>query len=89
MKNKILRLQGSHRSEMEFFCGDTNDVNPYRDIREGGIVVLQKDLQLDFDLDEEELTELIDFLTEMRDHVSKFNSQSKPTEDKSYLKVEV
>ena len=80
MKNKILRLQGSKNSEMEFFCIDTNEVNPHRDIREGGIVVLQKDLQLDFDLDEEELTELIGFLTEMRDHVSKFNSESKPAE---------
>lgn len=89
MKNKILRLIGSNKSEMEFFCVDTNEVNPYRNIKEGGIVVLQKDLQLDFDLDEEELTELIDFLTEMRDHVSKFNSQSKPTEDKTDLKVEV
>ena len=80
MKNKILRLQGSNNSEMEFFCVDTNEVNPHRDIKEGGRVVLQKDLQLDFDLDEEELTELIDFLTEMRDHVSKFNSESKPIE---------
>ena len=84
MKNKILRLSGSHKSEMEFFCVDTNDVNPYRPIKEGGIVVLQDDIQLDFDLDEEELTELIDFLTEMRDHVAKFNSESKPIEILNY-----
>lgn len=89
MKNKILRLQGSKKSEMEFFCIDTNDVNPDRPIKEGGIVVLQNDLQFDFDLDEEELTELILFLTEMRDHVAKFNSESKPTEDKTDLRVEV
>lgn len=78
MKNKILRLQGSDESEMEFFCVDTNEVNPYRPIKEGGIVVLKKGVQFDFDLEEEELTELIDFLTEMRDHVAKFNSESKP-----------
>lgn len=80
MKNKVLRLQGSNESEMEFFCVDTNEVDPYRPIKEGGIVVLQNDLQFDFDLDEEELTELIDFLTEMRDHVSEFNNASKPIE---------
>lgn len=80
MKNKILRLSGSHKSEMEFFCIDTNDVNPYRPIKEGGIVVLQDDIQLDFDLDEEELTEMIGFLTEMRDHIAKFNNESKPIE---------
>lgn len=80
MKNKILRLQGTDESEMEFFCVDTNEVNPYRYIKECGIVVLKKGVQLDFDLDEEELTELIGFLTEMRDHIAKFNNESKPIE---------
>lgn len=78
MKNKILRLSGSNDSEMEFFCVDTNEVNPYRYIKECGIVVLKKDVQLDFDLNEEELTEMIGFLTEMRDHISKFNTESNP-----------
>ena len=76
MKNKILRILGTHCSKMEFFCADTNETNPYREIKEGGIVVLKDDIQLDFDLDEEELNELIDFLTEIRDRVSQFNSES-------------
>lgn len=78
MKNKVLRIFGCNNYTMEFFCAVTNDLNPYRELREGGIVVFRKDEQINFDLDEEELTELIEFLTEMRNSVSKFNKESKP-----------
>ena len=82
MRNKLLRLHGVTKNEpdpiMTFAVFDTNELNPYRETREGGIVVQHGDEQLDFSLDEEELTELIGFLTEMRDSIHNFNSKSEP-----------
>lgn len=85
MKNKLLRLIGSHRSDeipiLTFAVFDTNELNPYREIREGGIVVQHGDEQFDFSLDVEELTELIGFLIEMRNSVQEFNNNSKPIKE--------
>lgn len=78
MKNKILRLHcaDADKVTMEMFCAETNEIEPYRETKELGIIVLKDDEQFNFDLDEEDLDEMISYLTEMRDHIKEFNKQS-------------
>lgn len=81
MKNKILRLYGvgsdNNDYKMEISCFDTNEIEPYREIKECGIVIIGNDLQVNFSIDEEELSEIIDFSSEMENYISIFNKSSK------------
>lgn len=74
---------------LEFFVCKTNEIKPYRDIRELGIVVYEKDKnaresddyrQLDNieELDIEQIEELIKYLQKVKKHVKKFNENSTP-----------
>lgn len=78
MENTIFRKRGSGDSEIEFYTISTNELNPYRDIKELGIVILIGKTQFDFDLNEMEIDELIEYLKRVKAYVSEFNSNSKP-----------
>ena len=76
---------------LEFYVCKTNDINPYRDIRELGVVVYEKDKTLresdEFrqvdNLNEfgvEEIEKLIKFLHKVKKHIKTFNDNSKPAE---------
>ena len=78
MGNTIFRKRGSDKSEIEFYTATTNDLNPYREVKELGVVVLHGEKQLDFDFNEMEIDELIEYLQRAREYVSEFNINSKP-----------
>ncbi|ROI02929.1 hypothetical protein EGI16_12220 [Chryseobacterium sp. G0240] len=76
MENSIIRKRGSEASEIEFYTVST--LNPYREVKELGIVVLQGKTQFDFGFTEMEIDELIEFLQRVKAYVSDFNVNSKP-----------
>jgi hypothetical protein len=76
---------------LEFYVCTTNELNPYRDIKELGIVVYESNdekrksdefRQLDNynDLGVEEIEKLIKYLHKVKKHIKSFNENSKPTE---------
>lgn len=87
MKNVIYKIHDTdnvladNAHKLEFYCSQTNETNPYRPIMELGIVILgNNDLQIDFSLDAEELSELIEYLENLQRYINKFNKESKPQE---------
>lgn len=83
MENTIYRVDnfdGNHTLEIHI-C-DTNELNPYRDIKEIGIVVLNREgLQLNVSIDENELESLIEYLRNAQRHIDNFNRNSKPKDE--------
>ena len=76
---------------LEFFVCKTNELNPYREIKELGIVVYERDeekrksdnyRQIDnFDeLGLEDIEKLIKYLQKVKKHIKTFNENSKPSE---------
>lgn len=74
--------------QMEIYICDTNELNPHRNIKELGIVVIDKEkqssgefVQIDNgnDFGVEEIEKLIKFLNKAKKHIKKFNENSKPT----------
>jgi len=75
---------------LEFFVCQTNELNPYRETRELGIVIYEKDeekrksadyRQMDnmneFGVDE--IEKLIKYLQKVKKHIKTFNENSKPS----------
>ena len=86
MKNTIFQLHDTDSvlaedpHKIEFYCCQTNELDPHRDILELGISITGKDgLQIDFETDEEGLNELIDYLENLKTYIYKFNKTSKHT----------
>ena len=77
MENQIYRLKDGNDSNLEFWIVRTNDLEPYNEIRELGISVTNKGLQLDFDVNENELKSLIKYLEESLDYIKYFNKESR------------
>ncbi len=72
------------RNTIEFYCAQTNECNPYRKIRELGVVIYDnKGLQIDFCFQPDELEYLIKYLNDLNDHVKEFNLNSKPESNES------
>lgn len=87
MENTIYRIHDTdlvsaeNRHRLEFYCCHTNELNPYKKIRELGVVVSdEKGLQIDFSFEQGELKSLIAYLSLLSDHIEEFNSNSKPEE---------
>lgn len=85
MKNEFYRISDTNsslaenRNDIEFYCCQTNELNPTRDIMELGIVVTDlKGLQIDFSLDQDELNSLINYLTRLYRYNEEFNNKSFP-----------
>ena len=78
MKNEILRLSGTDGYTMEVYCVETNETQPYRETREGGIVLLGGEDDIFFDLDPEDLEGMISYLQRLQKHITEFNNNSKP-----------
>jgi len=73
--------------QLDFYVCDTNEINPNRDIKELGIVIIDREKQSadDFvqidnsnDFGVEEIESLIKFLHKVKKHIKKFNDNSKP-----------
>ena len=76
---------------LEFFVCKTNELNPYREIRELGIVIYEKDdkkrgsykyRQMDNmnELGVDEIEKIIKYLQKIKKHIKTFNDNSKPIE---------
>ena len=82
MENQIYRLwdcrDTSKASTLEFFIATTNEIHPYRKVKEMGIVLLNKDLQIDFSLDEKETKSLIEYLKKSLAYIKKYNVDREP-----------
>lgn len=74
MINKEIILRGTEDSRLSFWCASTNDGD--KPLKECAITVLQADNQFDFDLNTEELEELIDYLDEMKDFIKEYNARN-------------
>lgn len=81
MENQVYRIEMSDKYKLELYVCDTNELNPHLDIKEIGVVVFKDGEQIDGDIDEMGLDSLIKFLTECKEHISKFNANSKPTDE--------
>lgn len=81
MENQVYRIEMSDKYRLEFYVCDTNELKPHRDIKEIGVVVFKDGEQIDGDIDEMGLDSLIKFLTDCKEHISKFNANSKPTDE--------
>lgn len=71
MINKEIRISGTENSRLSFWCASTNDGD--KQLKECAITITQSDNQFDFDLNLEELEELIDYLDEMKDFIKEYN----------------
>lgn len=78
MENVIYRIELNSDAQLEFYVCDTNELNPVRDIKEIGIVLLEGNNQLDGQLNENELDSLIDYLNDCKHYIAKFNEKSNP-----------
>jgi len=82
MENQVYRIEMSDKYKLELYVCDTNELNPHRDIKEIGVVVFKDGVQIDGDIDEMGLDSLVKFLTDCKKHISEFNANSKPTDEK-------
>jgi len=80
MKNQIYRIDLEPSHKLEFYVLSTNEINPHRETKEMGIVVLEKNVQLDGSLELDELDSLIEYLENCRDYIKEFNQKTKPVE---------
>lgn len=79
MENQIYRIEMSDKCKLELYVCDTNELNPFRYIKEIGVVVFKNGEQIDGEINEMGLDSLIKFLTDCKKHISEFNANSKPT----------
>lgn len=73
MINKEIIIRGTEDSRLRIWCASTNDGD--KQLKECAITVVQEDNQFDFDLNLEELEELIDYLDEMKDFIKEYNGR--------------
>lgn len=78
MENQIYRLKMVENAEIEFYVCGTNEVDPYRSIRELGVVFLSGEMQWDGEMNINELDSLIKYLTECKAYIIEYNKTSVP-----------
>lgn len=78
MENQIYRIDLTDNKTAEFYICRTNETQPYKEIREIGLVILGNHIQLDGCLNESELESLIKYLEDCKDYITKYNKASKP-----------
>lgn len=75
MENIIYRVVMNNGSDLELSIIHTNEVEPYRPIRELGIQIIVESKQLDAALEMEELKSLIKYLNSCKDYIEEFNNR--------------
>ena len=78
MENQIYRIEMSSKYKLEFYVCETNELNPYRVIKEMGVILYDKNDQIDGELNTQQLDSLINYLTDCKHYIEQFNSESKP-----------
>lgn len=83
MQKQIYRLNevgGSGVLEIEVV--GTNDVEPYCITRTVACTFLKGDDQIDFDIDEQDLASLINYLSNVKEYIDGFNIEAKKSAKK-------
>ena len=81
MENQIYRIELTDESKIEFYVCSTNEINPHRKIKEIGVCVLGKVIQLDGELEISELDSLISYLKDCRKYIKEYNENSKQQDE--------
>lgn len=81
MENQFYRFEMSDKYQLELYVTETNELDPYRDIKEIGVMVFKDGEQIDGHIDEMGLNSLIKYLTDCKNHISEFNENSKPIDE--------
>lgn len=83
MEKQIYRLNeigGSGVLEIEVV--GTNDVEPYCNTKTIACTFLKADVQIDFDIDEQDLASLINYLSNVKTYIDDFNIESRKSAEK-------
>jgi len=80
MENQIYRVGLTDKAFAELYVCHTNEIEPYRPIRELALVVIDGEKQFDASFAEEEIDSLIRYLEDCKTYIKVFNSKSKPRE---------
>lgn len=80
MENQIYRVGLTDKAFAEIYVCHTNELNPYKEIRELAMVVINGETQLDASFAIEEIDSLIKYLEDCKSYIKDFNSKSKPRE---------
>ena len=78
MENQIYRINLENAVDLEIFVIRTNELNPYKSIREMAVQIIVGDKQLDGSLDLNELDSLIKYLNDCKEYIVKYNEASVP-----------
>ena len=76
MINQIYRIEMSENKNLEFFICNTNVLEPYRRIKEMGVVLIGNNTQIDGSLDLPQLQSLIRYLEDCKEYIQEFNTQN-------------
>lgn len=83
MENQIYRINLENAVDLEIFVIGTNELNPYKSIREMAVQIIVGKKQLDGSLDLNELDSLIKYLNECKEYIVKYNEASVPEIEES------
>jgi len=80
MENQIYRLYegAKEMSILEFWVASTNELDPYKKIKEIAITIEKKEMRLDFELNTEETESLIKYLEDSLEYIKEYNKTSQP-----------
>jgi len=78
MENQVYRVNMEKSVDLEFYVCHTNEIEPYKSIREIGIQLIINDKQLDASLEPQELDSFIKYLIDCKNYITKFNKESIP-----------
>ena len=80
MENQIYRLRdgAEEPSTLEFWLVDTNELDPYKEIKEIAITIDKKEIRIDFELNTKQTESLIKYLEESLEYIKEYNEASKP-----------
>jgi len=78
MENQIYRINLENAVDLEIFVIGTNELNPYKSIREMAVQIIVGEKQLDGSLDLNELDSLIKYLNDCKEYIVKYNEASVP-----------
>ena len=80
MENQIYRLYDGAKegSILEFWVVATNELDPYKKIKEIAITIEKEEMRLDFELNTEETESLIKYLKDSLEYIKEYNKTSQP-----------
>ncbi len=74
MINQIYRIEMSENKNLEIFICNTNELEPYRRIKEIGVVLIGNNMQIDGSLDLPQLQSLIKYLEDCKEYIQEYNN---------------